>query len=183
MTTSITIILNNNDLINHIYSFLSSVDDKTVIACINKTLYEVFRSKSYFTIQQDNLKQKMIKSYNYGLFLCVNAKCREEHFENMNNDYYDLDLGVDFSGKKIVGNIIFFYPNYLTEYAYIDDHISQTEYIIYRWYRHVQCKNGPKIKRFIPYCESCMHKYVNYGYRNDGNQVPYGYSYEYIKNI
>ena len=62
MTTSITIILNNNDLINHIYSFLSSVDDKTVIACINKTLYEVFRSKSYFTIQQDNLKQKIDES-------------------------------------------------------------------------------------------------------------------------
>lgn len=174
-------IINNIDIINHVYSFLSAVDDKTAITCINKTLYKLFKSKSYFAIQQDNLKLEMTNKY-YDIFICVNAKCREEY---INFSAYDIDYSLDknLNKKKIVGNILFFYPKYLTRYLDDINYINSIEYILDRWYRHEQCKNGAKIKRFIPYCELCMQKYVNYGYRNDGNEVPYGYSCEFIKNL
>lgn len=175
-------IINNIDIINHIYTFLSTVDDKTVVACINRTLNNQFKKKSYFEIQRDNLRLKISNSNRYGLFTCLNAKCREE-YNNM--DEIDLDFSLDkkLSEKKIVGNILFFYPRYLRDYIEDNDYYNSSEYIIDRWHRQLECKNGPKIKRFIPYCIVCMHRFVNYGYRNDGNKVPYGYSCEFIKNL
>ena len=174
-------IINNIDLINYIYSFLSTVDDKTAITCINKTLYELFKSKSYFAIQKENLILEMTYSY-HDIFICVNAECRKE-YNNLTEFDIDYSLDKNLNKKKIVGNIIFFYPKILTKYREIDNVINPNQYILTHWYRHEECKNGPKIKRFIPYCELCMHKYVNFGYREHGDIVPFGYSEEYIKNL
>lgn len=179
--TSISCIINNEDIINYIYSLLCSVDDKSAVPCVNKTLKEQFKKKSYFAIQQDNLRLEITNKY-HDIFICVNAECREEY---NNFTEFDIDYSLDrnLNIKKVVGNVIFFYPKYLTRYVDNNNYINSIEYILDRWYRHEQCKNAQKVKRFIPYCERCMHKYVNYGYREDNQEVPYGYTCEYIKNI
>tara|TARA_B100001093_G_C26707054_1_gene961705 strand:- start:684 stop:1229 length:546 start_codon:yes stop_codon:yes gene_type:complete len=181
MLLTINNLINYDDIMNHIYSFLSTVDDQTAVTCINKRLYELFKSKSYFAIQKENLILEMAYNYN-DIFICINAECREEY---NNITKYDIDYSLDknLNKKKIVGNVIFFYPKILTKYSVINNVTNPSQYILTHWYRYEQCKNGPKIKRFIPYCELCMHKYVNYGYRDDGDIVPFGYSEEYIKNL
>ena len=181
----ISSIINNEDIINYIYSLLSSVDDKSVVPCVNKTLNHQFKKKSYFAIQQDNLRLEITNKY-HDIFICVNAECGKE-----NNNFTELEISnsldknanKNVNKKKIVGNILFFYPRYLKNYIEDDNYYDSSQYIIDRWHRQLECKNGPKIKRFIPYCEKCMYKYVNYGYREDNKKVPFGYSCEFIKNL
>ena len=144
--TSISCIINNEDIINHIYSFLSTVDDKSAVPCINKTLYELFKSKSYFAIQQDNLRLEMGNKY-HDILICVNARCREEY--NNFRDYdidYDIDYSLDknLNKKRIVGSVFFFYPKKLTSYRGIDYLMNPSEYILTHWCRHEECKNGER---------------------------------------
>lgn len=149
-------IIFNSDLLFYLYNFLSSANEKSAICCVNNYLYKICRSKSYFSIQKENLMLELYNknNKNNNIFNCINFNC--------NNIY----------SKKAMQHLIFFYPKYLTKKNDKEDNI------FINWIRQIECKNGNQIKRFIPYCKDCMIKYVN-----KGNIVPYGYNCEYIMNL
>lgn len=181
MSNQIINIINNFDIVNHIYTFLFTVDDKSAVACINKALNQEFKSKSYFAIQHENIRLKQRENKNYDLFICINSECRKKYYSLLTKNI--LDNITFFNKKRVVGNVYFFYPKKLTRYEDIDLYINSSAYTLVRSCRYEECRKGEKIKRFIPYCELCMHKYVNYGYRHDGELIPFGYSDKYIKNL
>ena len=59
----------NLDIINIIFKLCDSIDSKTVLACISKTLNKLLQSKVYFALNQNNLRQISL--------LLAEAKVRE----------------------------------------------------------------------------------------------------------
>ena len=73
---------------------------------------------------------------------------------------------------KALGLTTFYYPHELMEgHDYIEDPYGPNYEAMYRIR---QCENGPQVRRNIPYCIPCMIKYVNFGEREDGLEVPFG---------
>lgn len=75
----------------------------------------------------------------------------------------------------VMGCTMFYYPEELLEaHDYEGDPYGPN--FEYR-HRMRACQNavenGRFVKRYIPYCENCMLKCVNFGSRDDGLQVPY----------
>lgn len=142
-------IIFNEQMIEHIYKFMSCLEDKIAISSINKVSYNLLKNKVNFAIMQKKLKIKLSQPKNELLY-CINSmSCK----------------------NNALNEILFFYPEFLTE------KIDWAENNIFiEWIRFNELKNGRKIKRFIPYCQTCMDKYVNYGYRKDGQPVSFSHA-------
>ena len=108
---------------------------------------------------------------------CINNNC----CENLNRQ-----IQGPLRRKKVVGSIYFYYPNYLPPTSYDIENsgelydgimFNNVNFEIYdqnTMNRIYACQEGPIIKRHIPYCMECMERYVNFGNRNDSQNVPYG---------
>ena len=71
---------------------------------------------------------------------------------------------------RAVGLTTFYWPKELTEPhdSLNDPYGPNFECTI----RMGQCERGPSVTRVVPYCMYCMNKYMNFGTREDGLEVP-----------
>lgn len=66
----------NLDIINIIFKLCDSIDSKTTLACISKTLYKLLQSKVYFALNQDNLRLEL--TFNKIIKInCINNDCND----------------------------------------------------------------------------------------------------------
>ena len=168
-------VLSNDNLVYYIYSFLSSTNEKTSIACVNRDLNKICKNRSSFAIKQENL-EFAFAFHGDNLSYCINNNCINEKNNYTENPIYPVSY-------KPMNNLIFFYPKFLTKREDNENNLNNENNVIIEWIRYNECLNGAKIKRFIPYCKNCMHRYVNYGYREDGDKIQYGHTCQYIMNI
>lgn len=136
----------NLDIINIIFKLSDSVDTKTALPCVSKSLYTMLKRKAYFALNQDNLRLELsfnnlkllnLKLLNVNKIIkinCINKECND-----------------------ICGCLGF------TSFIYSDNEdkiLNNDNYII------VYSRNETVINRYIPYCKECTYKFVNFGDRN-----------------
>ena len=116
------------------------------------------QSKKPFTWMGDRFDHYGRIAWHATLPKCINITCR-------NGSKWQLT-------SKQLGQIFFYYPEELYEPhdEYDDPYGINFEAGI----RQNQCKNGPSVKRCVPYCRNCMKEYMNFGEREDGLDVPFG---------
>ena len=90
----------NLDIINIIFKLCDSVDTKTALPCVSKSLYTMLKRKAYFTLNQDNLRLEL--TFNKIIKIkCINTDCdvspclgfitfiySEQENKILNNDNY-----------------------------------------------------------------------------------------------
>ena len=166
-----------NEIIYYIYKILS-INNKKSYRLISKNNYicspimnikiDIMNIKiqkmNYLVNNSELLSYKTIKVNN---IYCINSNCI-----NINNNLYKFRQGI----------VFFFYPNKkekitenkgdLPDWQYgIVPPYSQNNKIVNIWcgkYYEQKQFNKIIIKRYIPYCLTCMCNYVNYG--NDYNK-------------
>lgn len=128
---------------------------------------------------------KKHRSFSSELSLCTNSIDYYNYYNNItkycvNNDccYQNAKI-IGYKGLIVLkrknymaGILRFYYPKEL-ELPHDDDNDPYGTNFEYM-FRRRQCLDGPKIKRLIPYCLDCMHKFGYIERRSDGQLTPYG---------
>ena len=97
------------------------------------------------------------------------SKRTSDYFKNINDLRFCVNHDCSCYNRKYMMKIVYFYyPKNLIEDEYDANYIH--------YLRLTQCMSAPYIKRFIPYCKECMHKFCYIEKRSDGENMPYGNS-------
>ena len=129
---------------------------------------KIFNITNDFTITPDYGMSKRTSDYFKNINdirFCVNNNCT-----SYNNSYYRDHLHND--RKCMMKVVYFYYPKNLVEDEY-DAYGANYIHCL----RLRQCMSAHYIKRFIPYCQKCMHKFCYIEKRPNGQIIPYGNQY------
>lgn len=139
---------------------------------LDRTIYLFNKKLSFSTM----LSLCTNSTYHYGHYnyykniikYCVNNNCCYKNAKISNHKGF-----VVLKRKNhMAGMLHFYYPKDL-ELPHDDENDPYGTNHEYR-FRLGQCLDGPRIKRFIPYCFACMHKFCYIERRSDGQLTPYG---------
>lgn len=121
---------------------------------------------------------------------CMNDKIKTNYHQNVDPiyliNYWEkkklklIDLGACINSDCIyyrqwdgerMGMTEFYYP---VEIIQSHDHDGDPYGPNYEYpHRERACQESKCTHRYIPYCQKCMVEFVNFGYRDDGLEVPY----------